>query len=582
MLNPNFHSTISQFIDMTNRLKKLFNRKSSNAGPLKFKPEVVRLGLDGMTCEDCAPKIERLFDGNKHIIYSKVSYEKKVGQFTFDSNELSKNDIISTINKSKKYSVKDSNSKNDGDHNYDLIIIGGGSAAFAALITAHEAGLSILLINGGLPLGGTCVNVGCVPSKYLIRAAEQIYKSSHSPFSGVGSTKPQVNYSKIIKEKRELVSKMQQKKYIDIITGFENLTVIEGFAKFIDNKTIQVDENEKYTGSRFIIATGSSAEIPSIDGLDKVKYFTNETLFELEELPESLTIIGGGYIGLEIAQAYQRFGSQVSIVEYTDEILSNEQIDISEEVSQQFKSEGINIYTAAQVENIVSQEGFIVLHGIQNGKSFEIKSTDLLIAAGRKANSNELGLENTNIKILESGHIQVDDYLQTAEDNIYAIGDVNTNPPFVYTAAYEGKTAVINAFENERKKADYNSMPWVIFTDPQIAGVGIDEKEAEINGIPYEVTKLPLTEVSRSLAALDTRGFIKLIRDPESDKLLGARIVAPEGGELIMELSLAIKYGITVKQLVESFHPYLTLSEGIKLAALSFDKEVAALSCCAV
>lgn len=210
-----------------------------------------------------------------------------------------------------------------------------------------------------------------------------------------------------------------------------------------------------------------------------------------------------------------------------------------------------------------------------------IEKGKVVIATGTKANTSQLGLDNIGLELTKSGHIAVNEKMETNLPNIYAAGDVTNTPAFVYTAAFEGKIAVENAFSGTDNKADYSSLPWVVFTDPQIAGAGLDEAQAESKGIPFEVSKLELKDVPRAIAANDTRGFIKLIRNSETDKLIGARVVAPEGGELIQQLSMAIKYGITVKDLADSFYPYLTLGEGIKLAAITFGKDVSKLSCCA-
>ncbi len=215
------------------------------------------------------------------------------------------------------------------------------------------------------------------------------------------------------------------------------------------------------------------------------------------------------------------------------------------------------------------------------GTSKQMEASHILIATGRKANTEKLRLDNAGIETVKKGYIKVNNQLQTNVSNIYAIGDVNTFPQFVYTAASEGSIAVTNAFQGVENKINFDALPWVVFTDPQVAGVGIDEKTAEEKGIPYEITVLQLSEVPRSIVSLNTRGFIKLIKNPETDLLLGARIIAPEGSELTMEISLAITYKITIKELVDAFHPYLTLSEGIKLAAMSFTTDVKKMSCCA-
>lgn len=474
------------------------------------------------------------------------------------------------------------NSKSvDEKKKFDLIIVGGGSAAFAAAIHADSMKVSTLMINGGLPLGGTCVNVGCVPSKFLIRAAESFHHASHSNFDGVTTGKTTINFAEIIRQKTALVNDMQQHKYMDLLPGLSNLKVIEGKARFVEKNIVEVNGG-LYEGYKIIVATGSTTLIPAIDGINDVPYLTSTTLFELEQQPQSLVILGAGYIALEIAQAYQRMGTKVTILQRSQNILSKEAKDISDELEKYLTNEGITIYTGTTVNKVWKEgENVKISFTSSSGETEAIESSHILVATGTKGNTADLGLEKTGIETTKRGLIKVNELLQTSAEDIFAIGDVTTNPQFVYTAAYEGGKAVINAFKAHQKKADFTVLPWVVFTDPQVAGVGMDEKEAEEKGIPHQVTVFQLKDIPRSIVALDTRGFIKLIRNPENDLLLGARIVAPEGGELLMELSLMIKYQIPIKEIIGMFHPYLTLSEGVKLAAMSFTTDVKKMSCCA-
>jgi len=576
-------------------VKKIFGGNDGVDWP-GSKTEEIQLEITGMTCDHCATGIERKFADRKGIIDKQVSYPKGNGTFVFDPNKISKGEIVDTINATSNYKVvgqngavpakkntRDIASVNGGNFQYDLIIIGGGSAAFSAATNASELGKKTLLINGGLPIGGTCVNVGCVPSKNLIRAAESVHHSSVSPFRGIKPNPPEIDFKAIIQQKKELVRVMQQKKYLDVADGIEGLTILEGWATFKDEHTVVVDEKE-YTASNFLIATGATTNIPSIDGLGDVGYLTNVSLFDLEEKPESLTILGAGYIGLEIAMAYNRLGVKIRVLEFTDRVLRTQTPDISAELEKHMKNEGIDFQPNDRIEKVEKQGNNIIIKG-GNAKTKEpferVEPGYLVIATGTKPNTGKLGLENINLEVEEKGYIKVNGQMQTSLAHIYAAGDCTNTPAFVYTAAKEAKVAVRNVFAGESKEVDYTGLPWVVFTDPQVAGAGIDEQEAAAKGIPHDVSVVPLSEVPRSAAALDTRGFIKLIRNPETDNLIGARIVAPEGGELAMQASLAIRYGITVSELAESFHPYLTLSEGIKLAAITFNKDIAELSCCA-
>lgn len=543
--------------------------------------KIISLKITGMTCDGCANGIKKNIALLNGISQNEVNYQKGKGNFSFDEKLVSKEKIIQEIEKTGHYKVEIKSTSNTNQ--FDLIIIGGGSAAFSAAIKAESLGLTTLMVNAGLDFGGTCVNVGCVPSKNLIRAAETAYHATHSNFKGVKPRGATIDFTQIIKDKKQLVSTLQQKKYIDVVSDFKNLTMINGWAQFLDEKTILVDGKDTYKAVKFIIATGATTNIPNIEGLNKVNYLTNVSLFDVEEKPESLTIMGAGYIGLEIAMAYNRLGVKVRIIEFTDRPLRSQTKDITDVLETQMKSEGIEVLPNFRAIKLKKRGADTIIHCKCPDGSFTefIEKGKILVATGTKPNTSKLGLENTNLNLDKSGHIIVNNKMETNLSNIYAAGDVANTPSFVYTAAAEGNTAVTNAFTGDLKTIDYNSLPWVVFTDPQVAGAGMDELQAEANNIPFEVSKLELKDVPRALAAQDTRGFIKLIRNTETNKLIGARIIAPEGGELIQQLSMAIKFGISVKDLAESFYPYLTLGEGIKLAAITFGKDVSKLSCCA-
>ncbi|MCF6342570.1 MAG: mercury(II) reductase [Bacteroidales bacterium] len=485
------------------------------------------------------------------------------------------------INNETHYNVVDELDENKGSpKNFDLIIIGGGSAAFSAAIKAESLGLSTLIVNGGLDFGGTCVNVGCVPSKNLIRAGEAAFHAQHSNFRSIRPGGVNIDFKQIIQDKKQLVATLQQKKYMDVVRDFVGLTMLKGRAGFVDEKTIIVDGKDKYTALKFLIATGSTTNIPDIPGLAETNFMTNVSLFNLEKQPASMIALGGGYIALEIAQAYHRLGTKVTVLQRSAQVLSKQTADVAEELTRHLRNEGIDIQTGLRFME-VSQHGKNIRVVVEQNDKIRVFGAEiLLVSTGIKPNTDSLSAGTIGLALTESGHLLVDAHLQSNIPNIFAAGDCISTPAFVSTAAVEGKTAIENAFAGTDNNIGYNSLPWVIFTDPQVAGAGLDEAEAASEGIPFEVSKIDLKDVPRSIAANDTRGFIKLIRNAETDKLVGARIVAPEGGELIQQLSMAIKYGITIKELSESLYPYLTLSEGIKLAAITFGKDVSTLSCC--
>ena len=462
-----------------------------------------------------------------------------------------------------------------------LIIIGGGSAAFSAATRAVELGAGkVTIINDGLPTGGTCVNVGCVPSKTLIRAAESLHRATHNPFAGIKTSGILTDFSAIIEEKRQLVAELRQAKYVDVIRDLPQVQLVKGHAKLLDGHTVEIGRM-RLTADHILIATGATATIPAIPGLSEAGYLTNESAFELETLPESLIVLGGRYIALECAQMFARLGSRVTVLQRSERILPAESEDITNALTGYLIEEGLDILTGTAVEQVRRGKQGVVVTAKINGEKREFTAAQILVATGRKPNTRNMGLEHAGVLLNENGFIQVSPTLQTTLAGVWAAGDALGQNMFVYTAAYEGALAVENMLTKADRVTDYTALPWVVFTDPQVAGVGMDERQAVAAGHDAEVATLPLSYVPRAIAARDTRGVIKLIRDKKTDLLLGARILAPEGSELLVELAMAIKFGITVTQLRNSFHAYLTLGEGIKLAAITFGKDVAQLSCCA-
>lgn len=472
-------------------------------------------------------------------------------------------------------------SQGDGaSHTLHLVVIGGGSAAFAAAIRASDLGGRATIINDGLPTGGTCVNVGCVPSKTLIRAADVLHRANRHEFAGIRSRADVADFSAVIEQKRELVTELRQAKYLDVIANVPSIRLVQGRARFVSENAVSVN-GELIRGDRFLIATGATPFAPPIPGLEEAGYLTNESLFELEELPESVIVLGGRYIALECAQMIARFGSRVAILQRSDRILPTESPDLTDALAGYLRDEGIQIETGVTIRGVRRDNAAAVVDAEVGGVARTFRAAKILVATGRKPNTRGLGLDAMGVEVDRQGFVQVDDTLRTTVRNIFAAGDVLGENMFVYTAAYEGALAAENALQVDFRTRDYDALPWVIFTDPQVAGVGLDEHQAAERGLEVDVATLPMSHVPRCIAARDTRGVVKLIREKSTDHLVGARILAPEGSELLMELSLAIKHGITTGELASSFHAYLTLGEAIKLAALTFGKDVSKLSCCA-
>lgn len=461
----------------------------------------------------------------------------------------------------------------------DLAVVGGGSAAFAAARRAADLGARVLLVNDGL-IGGTCVNVGCVPSKTLIRAAENHFQHGHSRFRGVRSGGGLINFAETVAEKDELVSALRREKYEDVLEALDGVEHIRGRARFRSRNQIEVN-GQTFGVDKVVVATGSRPMRPAIEGLELPGVWDSTQALEAKALPRRLIVLGGRYIALELGQLFSRLGSDVTLVQRSTHILPEEDEDLSVALAGYLASEGLGIETNVQVAGVASRNGEFVVAFRRGGSTEEIAADAVIVALGRRPNTDDLGLEAAGISIGSDGVVKVGEELESTVPGIYAAGDVIGEPAFVYSAAYEGGLAAENALSEKPIARDYTAIPWVIFTDPQVAGVGRNEKQARAAGVAVDVSVLPLSKVPRALAARDSRGFIKLLRARGEDRLVGARILAPEGSEQVMEASLAIKFGLSVSEISHHFHPYLTQSEGMKLAALGFDRDVETLSCCA-
>ncbi|MHB2147970.1 mercury(II) reductase [Calditrichota bacterium LG25] len=541
----------------------------------------LKLKISGMTCEHCASSIEKSLV-QAGVIEANISYLAKGGTVSIDLRKTTLDDVLAAVQSSGHYRVLDAVELNSGESSSarHLIIIGGGSAAFAAALQAHELEARVTMINDGLPIGGTCVNVGCVPSKILIRAAHDLHLARQHPFAGMAKTAKLVDFSALMIQVKEMVAALQKQKYIDVIKDLTHFEYIQGRAQIASPNTVEVNGKTIY-GDAIIVASGASPSVPSIAGLEDVHFLTNESLYNLQTLPEHLIILGGSFIGLETAQMFSRFGSKVTIIERLPQILAAESADIAAELSRHLRNEGIEILTSARTLSVSETGGRVRMHIQTEDKEMELNGTHLFVATGRRGNTDNLTNDKLKLERNRQGFLKVDEYLQTNLPSIFAAGDVIGGHMFVYTAAMEGKLAALNALTDSKQKADYNIVPRVLFTDPQFAAVGYDQQGATEAGFSADTITLGIKHIPRFIAANEQRGFIQLTRERDSDQLLGARVIAPEGGELIMQISLGLKFGATVADLREMLHPYLTASEGVKLAAITFTKNLEQLSCCA-
>lgn len=466
----------------------------------------------------------------------------------------------------------------DSNGRYDLAVIGAGSAGFSAAITAAEQGAQVALIGHGT-IGGTCVNVGCVPSKALIRAAEAVHHANTaSRFAGVSAAGSLVNWSALRAQKDELVASLRQGKYVDLLSSYNGIAYLEGKAR-LGNGGVTLG-GQHLEAAKVIIATGAHESVPSIPGIDGVDYLTSTTAFELESLPESMIIIGGGYIGCELAQMFARAGVRVTIM-FRRWLLPEGEPEISEALAGYYEEENITLQRVDSYERVQASDAGIAVLATVGGAAKTIEAQRILLSVGRKANTEGLGLDEAGVILQPNGGIKVDDRMRTSKAGVYAAGDVTGRDQFVYMAAYGAKIAAFNAMNGDGRTYDNQAMPAVVFTDPQVASVGLTEAAARSQGIEVKTSVLSLDNVPRALAARDTRGLIKLVADAATDTLIGAHILAPEGCDSIQTAALAIKHGMTYREVGDMVFPYLTTVEGLKLAAQTFDKDVAKLSCCA-
>ncbi|NWH08362.1 MAG: bifunctional organomercurial lyase/mercury(II) reductase MerBA [Alphaproteobacteria bacterium] len=461
---------------------------------------------------------------------------------------------------------------------YDLVVVGAGSAGFSASITAADQGAQVALIGSGT-IGGTCVNIGCVPSKTLIRAAETLHNARVAArFAGITVEAELTDWRGTVRQKDALVSELRHAKYTNLLPAYNGIAYREGAARLIEGG-VEVD-GARIPAGKIIIATGARPAVPAIPGIETVPYLTSTTALDLEELPRSLLVIGGGYIGAELAQMFARAGVRVTLV-CRSRLLPEAEPKIGAALTGYFQGEGISVIAGIAYRAVRKTENGIALDVSRDGQDRTIDADQVLITTGRAPNVEGLGLTEHGIAVSPKGGIVVDDRMRTTRAGVYAAGDVTGRDQFVYMAAYGAKLAAKNALNSDSLRYDNSAVPAIVFTDPQVASVGLTEAAARAAGHAVRVSTIGLDQMPRALVARDTRGLIKLVADAGSGRLLGAHILAPDGADSIQTAALAIRQGLTIEDLADTIFPYLTTVEGLKLAALSFEKDVAKLSCCA-
>jgi len=544
---------------------------------------MTEITVNGMTCTSCATHVKDALEKIPGVNAAVVSYPESRAQVMADT-AVSHNQLLGAIaalgyqGSIRVGDFKDEPKIRDALEGAGLhiAIIGSGGAVMAAALKAVEQGAQVTLIERGT-IGGTCVNVGCVPSKIMIRAAHIAHLRRESPFDGgIAATVPTIDRSKLLAQQQARVDELRHAKYEGILGGNPAITVVHGEARFKDDQSLTVRLNEGgervVMFDRCLVATGASPAVPPIPGLKESPYWTSTEALASDTIPERLAVIGSSVVALELAQAFARLGSKVTVLA-RNTLFFREDPAIGEAVTAAFRAEGIEVLEHTQASQVAHMDGEFVLtttHG-------ELRADKLLVATGRTPNTRSLALDAAGVTVNAQGAIVIDQGMRTSNPNIYAAGDCTDQPQFVYVAAAAGTRAAINMTGGDAAL----DLPAVVFTDPQVATVGYSEAEAHHDGIETDSRTLTLDNVPRALANFDTRGFIKLVIEEGSHRLIGVQAVAPEAGELIQTAALAIRNRMTVQELADQLFPYLTMVEGLKLAAQTFNKDVKQLSCCA-
>jgi len=470
---------------------------------------------------------------------------------------------------------------------FDLVILGSGSTAFAAALRAQELGKTSVMTEERT-VGGTCVNRGCLPSKNLIEAAKILHDSRHPRYPGLTPAKMDFDFAQLIEQKDEVIHGYRKKKYESLVDG--QISIKQGHVEFVDDHTVQLD-GERLTGKRILIATGSRPVIPEIDGLRDVPFLTSDLLtndepMEMWELPRSLIIVGGGYIALELGQMFRRFGAEVTILERNKQLLAHGyEPGVGKTISEVFEKEGIRVLTSTSVRSVRQDGKEIVVTTRIDGKTSELRAEKLLVSTGRRPNSDKIDIEKSGATVGKHGEVYVDEFLRTNVPHIFAAGDViggqTGDQMATPVGSHDGGVAAHNAFNSELRSVNHRVIPRTIFTDPQIAMVGMTEEEAQAAGHECWCSTVPMSLVPRAGAIRDTAGIIKMVADDKTEEVLGVSMVGNSAGEVIHEAAMAIRFRAKIHDYIDMLHVYPTMAEALKIVAISRFKDPAKLSCCA-
>lgn len=569
----------------------------------------VELTVQGMTCQACAGHIEEALRHVDGVESATVSY--KAGRASVETSkdvspaalgaavegagysqvvQIPMPTRASTVNGTVPYGQRS---------DYDVLIIGTGGAGVAAAIQAGSMGARVAIAEGIL-VGGTCVNVGCIPSKNLIEAAAH-YHAARTGFPGIASCEPALDWTTVVRQKHDLVAELRQAKYLDVLASYPTITLLDGRVQLMGGasgngpvaaRLADGAGAREIRAAKVIIATGTSPAMPAIPGLEQADALDSTTVMELQQLPASMLVLGGGPVGVEAAQTFSRFGVKVVLVQRGPRLLPGEEPVVSEALRAALEAEGIEVHTGTTASRVERVGVETVVHVTQGSLEGQLRAERVLVAAGRRPNTRDMGLEAAGVKLTAKGYVEVDTTMRsTTHPDVYAAGDVTGGPGYVYVAAAGGRVAAenaVNALANAAgtetpvaREFDLSVVPSVTFTAPQVASVGLTEAGARDAGYEVNVSVLQMAQVPRALVSHHTAGLVKIIAESKTGRLLGVHAVAMNAGDFIGEAALAIRFGLTAQDLTGTLHPYLTWGEALKLAAQGFTSDVTKLSCCA-
>ena len=451
-------------------------------------------------------------------------------------------------------------------YDYNVVVLGAGSGGLVSAYIAAAVKARVALIEKD-KMGGDCLNTGCVPSKALIQSAKVIHQAGRAQEWGFESAQIEFDFAQVMARVQSVVKTVEPHDSEDRYRKL-GVDVIRGEAKILDPYRILV-QGQEFTARNLIIATGAHPLVPSIPGVDQVKPLTSDTIWKIRKLPSRLVVVGGGPVGCELAQAFARFGSQVTLLEGMNRLLLKEDPEVSDFIRYRFEAEGIRVLTGHMVEAFENHAGQKVVTCDCEGEKIKINCDEILMALGRRANVTGFGLEELEIEIRPNGTIEVDPFLRTNYPNIYAVGDVTGPYQFTHAASHQAWYASVNSLFSPLKKfkVDYRLMPWTTFTDPEVARVGLNETEARKQGVTYEVTRYDLSDLDRAITDGAEEGFVMVLTPPGKDTIIGVTIVGSHAGETLAEFVLAMKHGIGLNKILGTIHTYPTFAEANKSVA---------------